>query len=77
MSAQKGGRQSPDPENQEGKQQADPQAKPNQQDAAPSEEHAEKASDEAKNSLPSNPEHPLEKFAEQKTGKTMDPEDRQ
>lgn len=72
MSAPNAGRQSPDPEGQ-GKQQTDPQANPNEQGAAPSKDHAQEASDEAKNSLPSNPGHPLEKAAEEKTSKTTDP----
>ncbi|KAF2727955.1 hypothetical protein EJ04DRAFT_478191 [Polyplosphaeria fusca] len=64
------GRQSPDPEHQSGAQQSDPPAaKPNEQGGAPSLDHAKEASDDQKANLSSNPTHPLEKFAEEKTSK--------
>ncbi|OCK85779.1 hypothetical protein K432DRAFT_377290 [Lepidopterella palustris CBS 459.81] len=69
MSAPKAGRQSPEPENQTGAQQQDPQANPNDQGAAPSAEYAKDVSKEQLSNLSSNPTHPLEKFAEQKTSK--------
>ncbi|KAF2263693.1 hypothetical protein CC78DRAFT_581072 [Lojkania enalia] len=68
MSAPNPGRQSPDPERQSGAQQSDPPAsEPNEQGGAPSVSHAKEASDNQKANLASNPTHPLEKFAEEKT----------
>ncbi|KAF2191311.1 hypothetical protein K469DRAFT_720300 [Zopfia rhizophila CBS 207.26] len=70
MSAPNAGRQSPDPEGQSGAQLQDPIAsKPNDQGGAPSAEHAKQASDDQKANLSSNPVHPLEKYAEEKTSK--------
>ncbi|KAL6718563.1 hypothetical protein ACLMJK_004655 [Lecanora helva] len=68
MSAPNAGRQSPEPENQGGHQVGVPE--PGQVGAAPSEEHAKKSSDEAKdNTLSSNPEGPLEGAAHEKISK--------
>ncbi|KAF2843375.1 hypothetical protein M501DRAFT_994276, partial [Patellaria atrata CBS 101060] len=64
------GRQSPPPEAQSGKQQQDPQALPNDQGGAP-ESGAKQTSEEQKSALASNPTHPLEKYSEEKTSKTM------
>jgi hypothetical protein len=63
MPDQKQGRQSPEPSEQTGAQQQDPQAKPDQ--------GASKASDnkETLKGLESNPEHILQKAAEEKTSK--------
>ncbi|KAF2244480.1 hypothetical protein BU26DRAFT_523128 [Trematosphaeria pertusa] len=70
MSAPNAGRQSPDPERQTGAQQQDPVASNvNEQGGAPSQGNAKEASDDQKASLSSNPTHPLEKFAEEKTSK--------
>lgn len=68
MSAPNPGRQSPDEERQPGPQQQEAtgsgKAEPN---AAPSDEFSKARSDENKQSLGSNPEHPLEKYAKEKT----------
>ena len=69
MSAPNAGRQSPEPERQTGAQQQDAQSKPNELSGAPSMEHAKEASDDQKAKLSSNPTHPLEKYAEEKTSK--------
>lgn len=63
MPDQKQGRQSPEPKEQTGSQQQDPQAKPDQ--------GATKGSDnkETLKGLESNPEHILQKSAEEKTSK--------
>ncbi|KIW08353.1 uncharacterized protein PV09_01269 [Verruconis gallopava] len=63
MSAPNQGRQSPDPERQTGAQQQDPPA---------SGQFGKQSDDNNKEileGLKSNPEHPLEKFAEEKTSK--------
>ncbi|KAJ9621316.1 hypothetical protein H2203_007368 [Taxawa tesnikishii (nom. ined.)] len=70
MSAPNEGRQSPEPEQQSNKQTGQT-ADPNAQGAAPSETHAQEASKEQLKNLPSNPEPPLAKAAEEKTSKTM------
>ncbi|KAF2097549.1 hypothetical protein NA57DRAFT_77805 [Rhizodiscina lignyota] len=67
MSAPNAGRQSPQPEDQTGKQQQDPPAMdPNQQTTGP-----QTSNTETLKGLDSNPAHPLEKAAEDKTSKTM------
>ncbi|KAF2139317.1 uncharacterized protein K452DRAFT_289868 [Aplosporella prunicola CBS 121167] len=68
MSAPNAGRQSPDPERQPGGQQQAAQADPNQ--GAGPEQGSKKASDDQKANLSSNPTHPLEKAAEEKTSKS-------
>jgi hypothetical protein len=69
MSAPNEGRQSPDPERQPGKQLQEPPAmKPNEQGAEP-EEGAQQASKGQLEGLSSNPTHPLEKAAHEKTSK--------
>jgi len=70
MSAPNAGRQSPDPEHQSSGQQDVPTSNVNDQGGAPSEGNAKEVSDDHKGSLSSNPTHPLEKFAEEKTSKT-------
>lgn len=71
MSAPNQGRQSPDPENQTGAQLQDPPAE-GKVDAAPSATHAQEKSDQVKHhGLDSNPTHPLEAAAEEKTKKTV------
>ncbi|KAF2457845.1 hypothetical protein BDY21DRAFT_342946 [Lineolata rhizophorae] len=70
MSAPNQGRQSPPPERQTGAQLNEPTStQPNEQGAAPSLDHAKEASEDQKSKLPSNPVHPLEKFAEEKSSK--------
>ncbi|PVH98687.1 hypothetical protein DM02DRAFT_643461 [Periconia macrospinosa] len=69
MSAPNAGRQSPEPSDQSGKQTGATTTNINQQGGAPSQEHAKEASDEQKSGLSSNPTHPLEKYAEEKTSK--------
>jgi len=70
MSAPNQGRQSPDPERQQGRQQQEPPAlNPNDQGAAPSKDYAKEASNNQLGDLESNPEHPLKKHAEEKTSK--------
>lgn len=67
MSAPNEGRQSPDPERQTGAQQQDPTASnPNEQTGGP-----EKSNEDQLKDLSSNPTHPLEKAAEDKTSKTV------
>lgn len=68
MSAPQQGRQSPDPERQSEAQAGQPASNVNQQGGGP-EQGSEKASDEAKSGLSSNPEHPLAKHAEETTSK--------
>ncbi|RAO68481.1 uncharacterized protein BHQ10_004493 [Talaromyces amestolkiae] len=67
MSAPNPGRQSPDEERQPGAQQQEAtgsgKAEPN---AAPSDEYSKTKSDENKESLGSNPVHPLDKHAKEK-----------
>ena len=70
MSAPNAGRQSPEPEQQTGAQQQDAQAKPNDL-GAEAKEGAQQASKDALSGLESNPTHPLEKAAEEKTSKTV------
>lgn len=67
MSAPKQGRQSPEPETQTGAQQKDVPGNPNDQGA-----DKNKSEDPLAN-LSSNPTHPLQKAAEEKTSKTTDP----
>ncbi|KAF1959695.1 hypothetical protein CC80DRAFT_489801 [Byssothecium circinans] len=69
MSAPNAGRQSPDPENQSSGQSGATTTNINKQGGAPSQEHAKEASDNQKAGLSSNPTHPLEKHAEEKTSK--------
>lgn len=69
MSAPNAGRQSPEPENQSGAQSGATTTNINQQGGAPSQEHAKEASDDQKSGLSSNPTHPLDKAAEDKTSK--------
>lgn len=71
MSAPNQGRQSPDPERQTGAQLQDPPAE-GKVGAAPSATYAQDKSEEVKqHGLESNPAHPLEKAAEDKTSKTV------
>lgn len=68
MSAPNAGRQSPPPEAQTDAQQKAAQAAPNDQGAGP-EQGSKQASEDQKAGLSSNPVHPLEKAAEEKTSK--------
>lgn len=69
MSAPNAGRQSPEPENQSGAQQSEaPASNVNDQGAAPS-EGTQKANEDQKASLESNPTHPLAKHADETTSK--------
>ncbi|KAF7444027.1 hypothetical protein A1F94_010121 [Pyrenophora tritici-repentis] len=68
MSAPNAGRQSPDPERQSGAQAGQIADNVNAQGAGPK-EGAEKASDNTKESLSSNPEHPLKEHSEETTSK--------
>jgi len=73
MSAPNEGRQSPDPERQHGRQQQDPPASSLSDLSAAS--NSDKAKDVSKGqlaNLESNPEHPLKKYAEEKTSKKQD-----
>ncbi|RYN68490.1 hypothetical protein AA0118_g901 [Alternaria tenuissima] len=70
MSAPNAGRQSPEPERQSGAQSGQTSDNVNQQGAGPK-EGAEKASDNTKDSLSSNPQHTLEKHAEETTSKKV------
>jgi len=71
MSAPQQGRQSPDPERQSGAQQQDmPASNVNDQGAAPK-EGTKDANIEQLKGLESNPTHPLQKPAEDKTSKTQ------
>ncbi|CAG5150139.1 uncharacterized protein ALTATR162_LOCUS2560 [Alternaria atra] len=70
MSAPNAGRQSPEPERQNEAQSGQTTDNVNQQGAGPK-EGAEKASDNAKDSLSSNPTHPLEKHSEETTSKKV------
>lgn len=69
MSAPKAGRQSPEPEKQFNSQVGAPED--GKVDAAPSDTHAKDASEDAKHgdSLPSNPEGPMEGAAHEKVSK--------
>lgn len=69
MSAPNEGRQSPQPERQSASQQAAPPAEPRKEDGSTASGNSEGHNDASK--LASNPEHPLEKEAEEKTSKTM------
>ena len=69
MSAPNEGRQSPEPERQTESQQAAPPAQPRKADGSTASGNSEGHNDTSK--LASNPEHPLEKKAEEKTSKTM------
>ncbi|EFQ94647.1 hypothetical protein PTT_07610 [Pyrenophora teres f. teres 0-1] len=70
MSAPNAGRQSPDPERQSGAQAGQTADNVNAQGAGPK-EGAEKASDNTKDSLSSNPEHPLKEHSEETTSKKV------
>jgi hypothetical protein len=70
MSAPNAGRQSPEPERQNEAQSGQTTDNVNQQGAGPK-EGAEKASDNTKDSLSSNPTHPLEKHSEETTSKKV------
>ncbi|KAL6169787.1 hypothetical protein ACJQWK_04783 [Exserohilum turcicum] len=70
MSAPNPGRQSPDPERQSGAQAGQISDNVNKQGAGP-QEGAEQASDNTKNSLSSNPEHPLKQHSEETTSKKV------
>ena len=70
MSAPNAGRQSPEPKEQSDKQTGSVTDNVNDQGAGPK-EGAEKASDKAKETLSSNPTHPLEENAEASTSKTV------
>jgi hypothetical protein len=63
------GRQSPDPEHSTGDQQNKPPAQNPNQGAAPSADFAKDKSKQTLDKLPSNPEHILEKHAEETTSK--------
>ncbi|KAF2107941.1 hypothetical protein BDV96DRAFT_292255 [Lophiotrema nucula] len=69
MSAPNAGRQSPEPENQSEGQSGTMAGKPNDQGAGPTDSNAQVESNDQKSKLASNPTHPLEKFAEEKTSK--------
>jgi hypothetical protein len=68
MSAPNPGRQSPEPEKQTEAQSGQTSKNVNDQGGAPS-KGAEKASDDTKGGLESNPTHPLAKHAEETTSK--------
>jgi hypothetical protein len=70
MSAPNAGRQSPEPERQNEAQSGQTTDNVNKQGAGP-QEGAEKASDNTKNALSSNPEHPLKEHAEETTSKKV------
>ncbi|EUC37806.1 hypothetical protein COCVIDRAFT_114232 [Bipolaris victoriae FI3] len=70
MSAPNAGRQSPDPERQSGAQAGQISDNVNQQGAGPK-EGAEKSSDNTKDTLSSNPEHPLKEHSEETTSKKV------
>jgi hypothetical protein len=69
MSAPNAGRQSPEPENQSNAQSGSTTTNVNDQGGAPKEGNAQENSDDTKGALSSNPTHPLEKHAEEKTSK--------
>lgn len=68
MSAPQPGRQSPDPEHQSDAQSGQTSSNVNDQGAGPA-GGSEKSSDSTKDSLSSNPTHPLAKHAEEVTSK--------
>lgn len=70
MSAPNPGRQSPDPSRQSGAQAGQISDNVNEQGAGPK-EGAEKASDNTKDSLSSNPSHPLKEHSEEVTSKKV------
>ncbi|KAF1947585.1 hypothetical protein EJ02DRAFT_449073 [Clathrospora elynae] len=70
MSAPNAGRQSPEPERQNEAQSGQTSDNVNQQGGAPK-EGAEKSSDNTKDGLSSNPEHPLAKHSEETTSKKV------
>ncbi|KAL6704367.1 hypothetical protein ACN47E_008323 [Coniothyrium glycines] len=70
MSAPQPGRQSPEPARQSDAQSGQTTANANEQGAGPA-QGAQKASDEAKSGLQSNPEHPLAKHSEETTSKKV------
>jgi hypothetical protein len=70
MSAPNAGRQSPEPERQNEAQSGTTTGNVNDQGGAP-EKGAEKASDDTKGGLSSNPTHPLQKHAEETTSKKV------
>ena len=67
MSAPNAGRQSPDPERQSGKQ-VDPTTESGKVDES---EQKDEGKEDQTSGLSSNPEHPLEKHAQEKISKTM------
>lgn len=69
MSAQNGGRQSPEPEQQTGKQQSDVPASNISHEGAEPSEGSKQASQDTKSELSSNPTHPLAQHAEDVTSK--------
>jgi len=69
MSAPNQGRQSPEPENQTEGQSGATASNPNEQGGAPANENAQENSDKTKGKLSSNPTHPLEEAANEKTSK--------
>jgi hypothetical protein len=69
MSAPNQGRQSPEPENQSEGQSGTVASNPNEQGGAPEGGNAQKNSDDTKSKLSSNPTHPLEEAAKEKTSK--------
>ena len=72
MSAPNAGRQSPEPEAQTDAQQKTLASDVNEQGGAPTHGNAKEASDDQKAGLESNPTHPLQKFADEKTSKQKD-----
>jgi hypothetical protein len=69
MSAPNAGRQSPEPELQSNDQSGTLAGNVNKQGGAPEHGNAQEASDDQKAGLSSNPTHPLDKPAEEKTSK--------
>jgi hypothetical protein len=69
MSAPNAGRQSPEPETQSNAQSGTTTTDVNDQGGAPKHGNAQENSDDTKGALSSNPTHPLEKHAEEKTSK--------
>jgi hypothetical protein len=69
MSAPNQGRQSPEPENQSEGQSGTVASNPNEQGGAPAGGNAQQNSDDTKSKLSSNPTHPLEEAAKEKTSK--------
>ncbi|KAF2644966.1 hypothetical protein P280DRAFT_184634 [Massarina eburnea CBS 473.64] len=69
MSAPNAGRQSPEPGRQSEGQAGATTTNINNQGGAPENKNAQEASNDQKAGLSSNPEHPLEKSAQEKTSK--------